>query len=222
GLLFQSPQVIGAVLLGVLLSAVLPAAVFSLSRGLRGAWWAFPYGVYNFLCLSWITPYALLTSHRSAWLTRQLPAASAVESAPCAVLGPPPRGASPRAARRGSRACSPPRARSGRLRPPRSAPAGPGPTGPRDGPRCHPGPVAPVRLTVCELRQSSSAGLFPRAGSCRIVGYLPMLTLLLRLVRTLGAPLSMALALLLCGVTLPRAAVAAPMQVEELPPELRG
>lgn len=79
-----------------------------------------------------------------------------------------------------------------------------------------------MRLTVCELRQSSSAGLFPRAGSCRIVGYLPMLTLLLRLVRTLGAPLSMALALLLCGVTLPRAAVAAPMQVEELPPELRG
>lgn len=88
GLLFQSPQVIGAVLLGVLLSAVLPAAVFSLSRGLRGAWWAFPYGVYNFLCLSWITPYALLTSHRSAWLTRQLPAASAVESSPVAAERP--------------------------------------------------------------------------------------------------------------------------------------
>ena len=49
-----------------------------------------------------------------------------------------------------------------------------------------------------------------------------MPTMLLRLVRTLGAPLSMALALLICGVTLHRPAAAAPMQVEELPPELRG
>lgn len=74
GTLLMTPGSIGLVATGVGLSALLSALVFRICRGARGALWSFPYAVYNFLCLSWITPYALFTAHRSAWLTRQLPA----------------------------------------------------------------------------------------------------------------------------------------------------
>lgn len=86
--LWKNPAALGPILVSALLSALLPAIVFSVSRSPRGALWAFPYAIYNFLCLSWITPYALLTPHRSGWLTRQLPGApssppaAAFEAAP--------------------------------------------------------------------------------------------------------------------------------------------
>lgn len=78
------PESFGVVAAGVGLSAVLPALVFGLSRSVRGALWAFPYAAYNFLCLSWITPYAIFTAHRSAWLTRRLSTSRRVRPQPSA------------------------------------------------------------------------------------------------------------------------------------------
>ncbi|MCH9682849.1 MAG: glycosyltransferase family 2 protein, partial [Deltaproteobacteria bacterium] len=72
---------------GALLSGLFPAAIYVCSRASRGtvlrecgaALWAFPYGVLSLLALSWIGPYALLTAHRSGWLTRGLDRAPIAE-----------------------------------------------------------------------------------------------------------------------------------------------
>lgn len=73
GLFFQ-PELVPWLFVATLVSGLLPAAVFASTRTLRGAWWAFPYAVYSLVCLSWISPWALITAHRSGWLTRQQPA----------------------------------------------------------------------------------------------------------------------------------------------------
>lgn len=73
------PSMLPWLLLATLVSGLLPAAVFASTRSPKGAWWAFPYTLYSLVCLGWITPWALLTSHRSGWLTRQQPA-KAVEA----------------------------------------------------------------------------------------------------------------------------------------------
>ena len=78
--LVTDPGLVPWLLLAALVSALLPAAVFATTRCPRGALWAFPYSLYSLVCLTWITPWALLTSHRSGWLTRQSPA-KAIEPA---------------------------------------------------------------------------------------------------------------------------------------------
>jgi len=73
--LVLAPALIAWVLLAGLIAALLPAAVFAMTRAQRGASWAFPYAIYSLICLSWIGPFALISAHRSGWLTRQsLPA----------------------------------------------------------------------------------------------------------------------------------------------------
>lgn len=76
------PWLIIPTLGAALLWAMVPAFVYALSRGGAGALWSFPYSVYSALCLSWISPWALVTPQRSAWLTRTLPQ----RKAPTAVL----------------------------------------------------------------------------------------------------------------------------------------
>lgn len=66
-----APALIPWVIVAGLIAALLPASVFAMTRSQRGAGWAFPYAVYSLLCLSWIAPYALISAHRSGWLTRQ-------------------------------------------------------------------------------------------------------------------------------------------------------
>lgn len=67
------PSMLPWLVLATAISALLPAAVFASTRTARGAWWAFPYALYSLVFLGWITPWALITSHRSGWLTRQRP-----------------------------------------------------------------------------------------------------------------------------------------------------
>ena len=74
GGLIVEPILLPCLVLAAMVSALLPAAVFVSTRSPRGAWWAFPYALYSLVCLAWISPWALLTSHRSGWLTRQRPA----------------------------------------------------------------------------------------------------------------------------------------------------
>ncbi|NLG63286.1 MAG: glycosyltransferase [Candidatus Cloacimonetes bacterium] len=71
-----APALIAWTLFGVLLAAAMPALIFGHLREARSAWWAFPYGLYSLLCLSWIRPYALVTPHHASWLTRALPRAT--------------------------------------------------------------------------------------------------------------------------------------------------
>lgn len=67
------PWLIVPTLIGALLWATVPAFIYALSRGGAGAVWSFPYALYSMVCLSWISPWALVTPQRSAWLTRTLP-----------------------------------------------------------------------------------------------------------------------------------------------------
>lgn len=71
--LITEPGLLPWLLLAAMVSALLPAAVFAATRGPRDALWAFPYSLYSLVCLAWISPWALLTAHRSGWLTRQSP-----------------------------------------------------------------------------------------------------------------------------------------------------
>lgn len=76
-LIAARPAVLGLVVLGALAVALLNASVYVLAREEPGrvgaALWAFPYGLYSTVALSWISLWALLTPQRSAWLTRDLP-----------------------------------------------------------------------------------------------------------------------------------------------------
>lgn len=80
-----SPLVSGLhLMLGMAAVAAIPALVYRLQVK-NGDWvWAFPYALFWLVGLSWIAPYALLTPHKTGWLTRQL---TAPASAP-AVLRP--------------------------------------------------------------------------------------------------------------------------------------
>ncbi len=48
-----------------------PAFVYATRYDKNESLWSYVYGLFNFVALSWIAPYALLTVHRSGWLTRQ-------------------------------------------------------------------------------------------------------------------------------------------------------
>jgi hyaluronan synthase len=72
--LITEPGWLPWILFAALVSGLLPAAVFATTRCPRGALWAFPYSLYSLVCLTWISPWSLLTAHRSGWLTRQRPA----------------------------------------------------------------------------------------------------------------------------------------------------
>ncbi len=71
-LVVMHPMVFGLnLLLGVLLWSTLPAAIYALRMRNTEALWAYAYGVFWLICLSWITPYSIFTAHHSGWLTRQ-------------------------------------------------------------------------------------------------------------------------------------------------------
>ncbi len=71
--LFWRPDVFGIqLLLGIAINSALPAALYAVRTRSADAIYAFLYGMYWFFTLSWITPYALITSHRPGWLTREL------------------------------------------------------------------------------------------------------------------------------------------------------
>ena len=62
-----------ASLMATLIWSTLPAFVYASKYSKKEALWSYVYGVFNFLSLSWIGPYSILTIHRSGWLTRAKP-----------------------------------------------------------------------------------------------------------------------------------------------------
>lgn len=72
-LILWHPATFGVtVILGVIVSSSLAAVMYAWKFGSFSSLWAFAYGFYFFITLIWIRPYALLTPHKSGWLTRQI------------------------------------------------------------------------------------------------------------------------------------------------------
>jgi hyaluronan synthase len=75
--LFVSPLVFGLhLLLGMAVVATIPALVYRLHFRNGNWFWAYPFALFWLAGLAWIAPYALLTPHKTGWLTRDLPAAA--------------------------------------------------------------------------------------------------------------------------------------------------
>ncbi|MFH1156140.1 MAG: glycosyltransferase [Pseudomonadota bacterium] len=62
---------------GTLIFQGLAASMYVWKYRSYTALWSYFYGLFYFLGLFWITPWSLLTSHRSGWLTRQIPGLAA-------------------------------------------------------------------------------------------------------------------------------------------------
>ena len=72
-LLLLQPIGVPLLLFAVFVGSIPPAMVYALLQRPRHAPWAFAYGLYALVALSWIKPYAALTVWRNGWLTRALP-----------------------------------------------------------------------------------------------------------------------------------------------------
>lgn len=97
-LVVTRPSLFAFAAAGSLALALLQASVYVLVREERSrhvaALWALPYALYSAVALSWISLWALLTPHRSAWLTRELPVAAEEPSSTLAEARVPERAAS--------------------------------------------------------------------------------------------------------------------------------
>ncbi|MBF0573234.1 MAG: glycosyltransferase family 2 protein [Desulfamplus sp.] len=72
-LIILHPMTFGVnALIGVVVSSSLAAIIYAWKFGSFASLWSFVYGIYFFIALSWIRPYALITPHKAGWLTRQI------------------------------------------------------------------------------------------------------------------------------------------------------
>lgn len=62
-----------SVLTVIVIWSTFPAFIYASRYDKNEALWSYVYGMFNFVALSWIGPYSILTVHRSGWLTRTLP-----------------------------------------------------------------------------------------------------------------------------------------------------
>lgn len=67
------PPVLGWLILASLVAASVPSAIYATRRRPEQCLWGFAYGLLSTFGISWITPWALLTPHRTGWLTRRKP-----------------------------------------------------------------------------------------------------------------------------------------------------
>ena len=70
-----------SVLTVIIIWSTFPAFIYAKRYNKNEALWSYVYGVFNFIALSWIAPYSVLTVHRSGWLTRQEPKGPAIDAA---------------------------------------------------------------------------------------------------------------------------------------------
>lgn len=82
GLIIVYPATFGVnAMLGVIISSSLSAIIYAWKFGTFASFWSFLYGFYFFISLSWIQPYALITLHKTGWLTRQIKSQSVINQA---------------------------------------------------------------------------------------------------------------------------------------------
>ena len=71
--LFSNPTIYSMqVLIGIIVSSSLQAALYMWRNRSTEGLWAYLYGIFWFIGLSWTTPYALITPQKCGWLTRSL------------------------------------------------------------------------------------------------------------------------------------------------------
>jgi len=58
------------ILFGVMVTSSIPAILYVWHQKTTDCLWAYAYGLFWLISLSWITPYALITPYKSDWLTR--------------------------------------------------------------------------------------------------------------------------------------------------------
>jgi hyaluronan synthase len=88
GLIILHPITLGVnTMLGVIISSSLAAIIYAWKFKTFASLWAFIYGFYFLISLSWIGPYALITLHKAGWLTRQIKSKSVVGQAIPAFSG---------------------------------------------------------------------------------------------------------------------------------------
>ncbi len=68
----DAPAFLYSVFIVTVIWSTFPALVYAAKYEKNESLWAYVFGFFNFLALSWIGPYSLLTVHRSGWLTREL------------------------------------------------------------------------------------------------------------------------------------------------------
>lgn len=62
----------GNTLISLIIFSSIPAGFYGWKHNSFTAFWAYAYGIFRFAALMWIMPYAMLTPHKSSWLTRQV------------------------------------------------------------------------------------------------------------------------------------------------------
>ncbi len=83
GLSILHPAVFGVnTALGVIITSSLTAIIYAWKFRTFASLWAFMYGFFFFISLSWIGLYALITLHKGGWLTRQIKTKSFVDQEP--------------------------------------------------------------------------------------------------------------------------------------------
>lgn len=75
------------ILTGVLIGSSIPAAFYCWRERSDEGIWSYLYGAFWFFGLSWITPYSILTAHKSGWLTRQIPRSQVPKTDPLVAIG---------------------------------------------------------------------------------------------------------------------------------------
>ena len=83
------PTVFGVnILVGVVIGSSFPAVLYALKRRSSDCLLAYLYGIFWMIGLTWITPFALLTPHKSGWLTRQIKKTNAPSGEPVPAAFP--------------------------------------------------------------------------------------------------------------------------------------
>jgi hyaluronan synthase len=74
GFIFLRPQIyLSQIMLGTVIASTAPAAFYALQKKNSDSLWAYAYGLFWFVGLWWIAPWAVITARNGNWLTRQLP-----------------------------------------------------------------------------------------------------------------------------------------------------
>ena len=68
----DAPTFLYSVFLVIAIWSTFPSFIYACKYNKKESIWAYVFGFFNFIALSWIGPYSLLTVHRSGWLTRDL------------------------------------------------------------------------------------------------------------------------------------------------------
>ena len=71
-LALDAPAFLYSVFSVTVIWSTFPALIYAAKYEKNESLWAYVFGFFNFLALSWIGPYSLLTVHRSGWLTREI------------------------------------------------------------------------------------------------------------------------------------------------------